>query len=443
MGIEAMGQVLSGVNKASGSMGGSARFQTATIEPGISRSFSGFAFSQVVNEGFAPITVYKENMANLTGFNPRGEIIFNPFKGQIPSVQTDLKVVPEAGLSAEDAVAEAVLITSKGTDHPVVENGLLWDEEQWAGIEPVNPWLELEKTDAHTKKAIPEASSLNEEARLPARQANLAENLQFQQTKAALEKAGLVDLSNNLIHQSVNNLVQVFELPSHLEQPVVEAVVRPQAFEEQEVQAAEKKKEKTKDALEQAEIEQEKIRYVLDEKAYGQRVFEFKTAVDQMGEEFEGQAVVDLLPGENDNNRSGILKEIDPNKQIPDGSLIEAREEFARLKFTSKQEAKDKAYALVSEKEPARKDQYGRGLKEGSLERIYKYRPLKTPPQEEVVTRIVKKSQLVVSKDQTVPEVSLPAGINGGIEDTPKIKEPKIEDNLVLAELFQRNFFKG
>ncbi len=374
MGIETTGQIFSGARVGSANRG------TVTIEPGFSSSFisslySGeglYPLSTIVNEGSVALGILENTMpVPMNKFNLNGEIIFNPFKRQSTEIQANSgalieadPAVPEVDLSPEEAVVEAVLITSQVKPGFVEKASINERAQGVAEVEPVNPWLKSE----------------------------------------------------------------VVNEPEILATPVV--------YQEEVVKVEMKKARKEDEGLEEVEIEQEEIKYVLDESAYAQRIFEFEKAIDQLGDEFNGREVIDLLPGESDSNRSQALKELDPNKQISDGSLAETREEFALGKYKSKKEAKDRVHALVSEKEPAKKDKQGRGLKFGALARVYKYRPLRIPPQEQVITRVIKKNRIQAGMALKESEVSSPVVVKGSLGNSKK--ELKIEDNPVLAELFQR-----
>lgn len=222
----------------------------------------------------------------------------------------------------------------------------------------------------------------------------------------------------------------------------------PQA-QEQEIEeiVAEKKLITGEPQVEEIEVVDEErhglsLKDVEDVEVTKQRIDEFKQAIDKAGAEKEddqgidGRRVVELLPTENPNNQSQIVR-----GKGPDGSRVETIEEFAVKKFTSREKAIKAARILISEKPPVKKAKEGKHVPFEAVFRVLKYYLVKsavilqTAAYEVVVTRIIKK-KIQISSGQNSASV---------IVEEAEVKSERAEGSLEdlspeLSRMFNSNF---
>lgn len=215
---------------------------------------------------------------------------------------------------------------------------------------------------------------------------------------------------------------------TELDKKSVQEISVGQNFEE-EIILKEKVDEKP-EVSEREEIEEWQLKDVLDEEVAEQRVYEISEAIDLAEteakkeglEEIEGLRILKFL-----RLHIGLISQI-ARKIRKDGSLDETLEELAARRFSSKNQAKAQTKELIAQKEPVRRGKEGKAVKEGAVERVFKYYFVKRSPGKEVVNRVVKKQ--IQTGHQTGP-VQVQA-IDVGI------REPRIEDDADLAEVFLR-----
>lgn len=232
-------------------------------------------------------------------------------------------------------------------------------------------------------------------------------------------KSGQIEFSKSYPHSAVLTEVN--------KKSVQENAVG-QNFEE-EILIKEKVDEKP-EISEREEVEEWEIKDLLDEETAETRVYEISEAIDlaeteakkEGVEEIDGPRILKFL-----RLHIGLISRI-ARKIRKDGSLDETLEELVARKFSSQSQAKAQTKELVFEKEPVRRGKEGKAVKEGALERVFKYYFVKRSPGKEVVKRVVKK--LIQTGHQTGP-VQVQSVDTG-------VREPRIEDNADLAEVFLR-----
>lgn len=344
--------------------------------------------STIVNEG--PVTPgFLENTMPLTlnNFKSTGEITFNPLKGR------DNQPV----LNEQEAVREA---------------------EHWLGISsqdvhPVSLPVERENVGINQSaiRVLP----------MPAYQPWIEPNIQpdiqpFQVAKIALEGANLTKTNRKVVQ---------------IAQPVAAPISVPEQQIFKEEVLVEERKEKIY-KKEEEQVEEVRLKYLLDEEAADERVSELGRAIELARKDaeknsvsgIEGWRIVKFL-----RLHTGLISRLVRGKGS-DGSLDETIADLLSRKFATEGEAKQYSAAVVFEKEPVRQGKEGRGVKEGSVERVLKF-PIarRGIPEEEVVARIIKKQKVQSVLGQTV---------SVAVEPAQKVKEPSIEDYPDLAALFPK-----
>lgn len=155
------------------------------------------------------------------------------------------------------------------------------------------------------------------------------------------------------------------------------------------------------------------LRNVVDQQAMRVREQEFSVAIEEVTEEdgqVDGSKVVAALPEENEEDRSEVLKETDPYRELPDGSWVEIKEEFASKKFTTKKDAKMGAWYLIQKKRAVgQKRKEGIPIEKQEIVRVHKYHHF--VPSEATRIRMVKKGVVA--------------------EEMVQIKEPDLNPSLI------------
>lgn len=226
-------------------------------------------------------------------------------------------------------------------------------------------------------------------------------------SKTLLQRAGLTEMNKKVVQENVvgQNLTE-------------EVLIKEKIDEKPEIS-------------EREEIEEWKLKDLLDEETAQQRIYEISEAIDlaetdakeEGVDEIDGPRILKFI-----RLHIGLISRI-AKKLRKDGSLDETLEELAARKFSSKNQAKEQTKELVAQKEPVRRGKEGKAVKEGARERVLKYQQLKGYLKDQVLRRVVKK-QTIQTGNGVEPVQTQPVVV--------EIKEPKIEDNADLAELFLR-----
>lgn len=191
-------------------------------------------------------------------------------------------------------------------------------------------------------------------------------------------------------------------------------------------------KEKTDqkpEILQTEEIEELKLKDILDEKVAEQRVYEISEAIDLAEAEAKAEGVKEISGPrilKFIHLHIGLISRI-ARKLRKDGSLDETLKELSARRFRSSSEAKKQTKELVAQKEPVKRGKEGRAVKEGAVERVFKYHLIKRSPNEEVVGRVVKKQVVQTGNAKVIQFMAV----------EPAIKERTIED-AGLAEVFKK-----
>lgn len=195
------------------------------------------------------------------------------------------------------------------------------------------------------------------------------------------------------------------------------------------------KKQKPEERLEETE-EIESQMYLEDENASSQRRIEVREAVvkarveaDRLGlKNIAGWLVAKFLPGENEGNRSQVVR-----KTGPDGSYQETVEAITGAgEFETGEKAVERFDGIVAEKKPVKFGKSGNPVDNIDIARVFKYKLIK-PIQvyEEVTKRVIKKKVLVSQTENPVPTAEIPKN---------EIKaEPNLEElSPALADVFKK-----
>lgn len=417
-------------------------------------SMSNFApFSTIINEGPVP-TSFLQNTAPLVvnRFSPQVEVISNPFKAVEPGIPfsyADVLAEVEQILSpitaspeprtfspggegevrfqdSAEIKNEAVEIFSRKPwtfslrkiikTNPVVE--VIAEPTNYLGIpnEPdidyaqiINPGLTYRVAEMPQISPVPTVSAFRP-------------NPMTMPVIQPIPAPDLIGVALPLVEEEEDSQSQVGSVVIIKPTTAVDPQIKEEQKEQEVVEESVKKRTVMED--EQEEDEEIVLQNVVDERALGTRVKEFSDAINyvagQHDGEVEGVRVVSILPEEHEESRSRVLKITDPYKSIPDGSLLETKDEFARMKFKTREEARKGAVELIKEKVPVDKKEYGRTLKDGDYARVHKYHPHKWSPNQQVIMRMVRKYQGGILKSERV-----------------ETNERKVEDNPDLAEVFK------
>lgn len=132
------------------------------------------------------------------------------------------------------------------------------------------------------------------------------------------------------------------------------------------------------------EKEEVRLKNVVDKKILETRIGEFGSAADRVGakakensleekendaEEIDGKEIVEQVPVETEEKRSGLVK-----KSGPDGSRVETIEEVSSRRFKSVKEAKEQIMAIIFKKPPVKKEKEGEEAGQEAVARVLKYR---------------------------------------------------------------------
>ena len=193
-----------------------------------------------------------------------------------------------------------------------------------------------------------------------------------------------------------------------------------QVIEQKEVLTEEKVTQKS-EISEREEVEEIKLKDLFDEETAEIRVAEIGVAIDlaeaeakkKRLKEIDGPRILKFL-----RLHIGLISRI-ARKIGQDGSLDETLEELASRRFSSKSVAKEQTKKLVTQKEPVKRGKEGKAVREGAVERVFKYQLVKRSPKDEVITRGVKK-QVQTGTAKVVQLLAVePATAERRIEDTP------------------------
>jgi len=173
------------------------------------------------------------------------------------------------------------------------------------------------------------------------------------------------------VSESKNKAATIPSIKFHSE-PKKEEVAEEQVAVESGLEDQVSKKEE-KDAH---EVSQK--RFLVDESALLTRLAQLRQAIDLAGGMLSGEVVKNLMPHENDSNRSEALKADDPYKEYPDGGYEETLASLGLLgKLNSEQEAYNKGRKVIEENGPVRKGKNGQGAPEDHIWKTYEHFPVK------------------------------------------------------------------
>lgn len=377
-----------------------------------------------------------------------------------------------APLNVADVLFEAEAILSGSATNPLSEASLVQEAEHWLSSpnEIVNieePFLDVtSELQQPVREGLDFLSS--PAAFLDTKPSRAytgfgdvgyisSDTAQLERTRVALEQAGLIDLSNNIVQTggSVGQNVSVSvgqyigvsdEIGRSVSQYVSESVGQnvgespapnlgiEQRLVEQIVEEVEEEREVVDKKGEQQEIDEEEIeetvvRYVEDEIVSAQRRYEIKEAIKKAKVEAEAEGILEVegwrivkyLPAESPENRSQLVK-----KDGPDGSRTETVDQIAAKKFASATDAQNQTDYIVAQNKPVKRGVEGRIVEGKDVQKVYKYRIIKAHLPSEIVTlRVIKKKVQVASSVKVKQETS--------IEDYPALAEvfsPNLQTSL-------------